>query len=324
MSLLVIAGLLYASAFLVLFFYPQLLHKPPPYKVCQRMLQGNNVKIVPHRGGLFENYENSLKAFAHCKNMGAFGVELDVHRTKDGLMVVCHDDHLNRITGQKELVSELNYTEIGPYLDEISPVYTDATFKKVNVEKERPPLFEEVLKLLKDSDVLVNVDVKSNKPEDIADTCRLIVKHGFQDKAIVGCKNEARCKQVMHSIGIDLPVFFNVREVLKILIGIMFLTLPFLSFKADHMAITGIFESMKSDSNTGSSILVRFGVKFSALFTPVMPLVNWHMNRRGIPVSYWTLNTEKDFRTAIWLGTNAIMTDRPTLLRKYLTREQLL
>jgi len=287
------------------------------------MVQGSNIKIVPHRGGLFENYENSLKAFAHCKNIGAFGVELDVHRTKDGQMIVCHDHHLLRITGQNELTTDLHYSEVAPYLNEISPVYTDNTFKKVNSEKERPPLFEDVLKLLKDSDIFVNVDVKSNTAEDIVDTCKLIAKHGFQDRAIVGCNNEAKCKQVLQSIGMDLPVFFNVREVFKVLFGIIFLTLPFLSFKADHLGITGIFESMKRDANHGASAVVRFGVQFTAIFTPVMPLVNWHMKRRGIPVSYWTLNTEKDFKAAIYLGANCIMTDRPTLLKEFLIREKL-
>jgi glycerophosphoryl diester phosphodiesterase len=324
MSLLLIAGLLYAAAFLVLFIYPQLLHKPPHHRICQRMVAGNNVKIVPHRGGLFENYENSLKAFAHCKRMGAFGVELDVHRTKDGQMIVCHDKHLLRITGQKELVSELNYSEIGLYLDEIHPVYTDTTFKKVNDEKERPPLFEDVLKLLKDSDIFVNVDVKSNQVIDIVDTCKLIAKHGYHDRAIIGCNNEVKTKQVLQSLGMDLPVFFNVREVFKLLLGIIFLVLPFLSFKAEHMGVTGVFESMKRDANHGASAVVRFGVRFTSLFNPIIPLVNWHMRRRGIPVTYWTLNTENDFRSAIRLGACCIMTDRPTLLREFLAREKLL
>jgi len=323
MSLLLIAGLCYATAFLILFVYPQILHKPPPYKVCQRMVQDKGIKIVPHRGGLFENYENSLKAFAHCKSIGAFGVELDVHRTKDGHIIVCHDHHLLRITGQKSLTTDLNYSEVGPYLDEISPVYTDTTFKKVNAEKEKPPLFEDVLKFLKDTNIFINVDVKTNLEEDIADTCKLIAKFGFKDRAIIGCNNEAKCRKVVNSLGMDLPIFFNVREVFKMLFGIIFLTLPFLSFKADHLGITGVFESMKRDANHGASAVVRFGVKFTALFNPVMPLVNWHMKRRGIPISYWTLNTEKDFKAAIDLGANCIMTDRPTLLKEYLIRERL-
>jgi glycerophosphoryl diester phosphodiesterase len=48
-------------------------------------------EIVAHRGTPRERRENTLAAFAHALEQGADGIELDVHRTVDGVVVVHHD-----------------------------------------------------------------------------------------------------------------------------------------------------------------------------------------------------------------------------------------
>jgi glycerophosphoryl diester phosphodiesterase len=49
------------------------------------------VLVVAHRGARREAPENTLEAFAAARRLGADGVELDVHRTADGTLVVHHD-----------------------------------------------------------------------------------------------------------------------------------------------------------------------------------------------------------------------------------------
>lgn len=77
--------------------------------------------------------ENSLKAFERAVEQG-FGIELDVRLSKDGEIVVFHDDTLTRVAGSDKKVRELTLSE----LRELSLLGTD----------EKIPLFSEVLSLV--------------------------------------------------------------------------------------------------------------------------------------------------------------------------------
>ena len=55
-------------------------------------------KILAHRGASGYAPENTLEAFALAAELGADGVELDVHLTSDGEMVVIHDETVDRTT----------------------------------------------------------------------------------------------------------------------------------------------------------------------------------------------------------------------------------
>lgn len=48
-----------------------------------------------------------------------FSLELDLHKTKDGKFILIHDSDLKRITGQDELVENLNYEDILPVKDNV-------------------------------------------------------------------------------------------------------------------------------------------------------------------------------------------------------------
>ncbi len=68
--------------------------------------------ILGHRGARFRAPENSLESFKNAIKCGADGVELDVHLTKDGKLVVIHDSDLRRITGEKTFIKSLTLSEI--------------------------------------------------------------------------------------------------------------------------------------------------------------------------------------------------------------------
>lgn len=77
-----------------------------------------------HRGGLKENPENTMAGVEYViKNN--ISLELDIQKTKDGKYILCHDSYLHRLTGQKNYVYELNYSEIEPLLDNIYNSYDD-------------------------------------------------------------------------------------------------------------------------------------------------------------------------------------------------------
>lgn len=81
-------------------------------KKFQEMYHEDFFKGVAHRGlhdG--EKTENGMKAFQNAINHG-LAFEYDIHLTKDGELVVCHDAELERTTGKKGIIEELTLKEI--------------------------------------------------------------------------------------------------------------------------------------------------------------------------------------------------------------------
>ena len=57
------------------------------------------VRIIGHRGASASHPENTIEAFRAAAEQGAHGIELDVRRTADDVLVVYHDAHLRRRPG---------------------------------------------------------------------------------------------------------------------------------------------------------------------------------------------------------------------------------
>lgn len=70
------------------------------------------MQAIAHRGAKGYLPENTLPAFAKALEMGAYGIELDVHLSKDGQIFVFHDEHTERLTGCEGLFSEMSAAEI--------------------------------------------------------------------------------------------------------------------------------------------------------------------------------------------------------------------
>ena len=68
--------------------------------------------VIAHRGACHEAIENTWRAFELTKNMGAHRVELDVRLLKDGEMVVCHDDSLERVFSRKSQISQMTREDL--------------------------------------------------------------------------------------------------------------------------------------------------------------------------------------------------------------------
>ena len=67
----------------------------------------NSVLVVAHRGDWRNFPENSLEGIENAIKMGVDIVELDVQRTQDGVLILMHDETLNRTTTGKGKVSEV-------------------------------------------------------------------------------------------------------------------------------------------------------------------------------------------------------------------------
>ena len=78
--------------------------------------------IIGHRGAKGIAPENSLFGFKKAIELGIDGIELDVHLTKDGKLIVIHDMDLKRLTGLKIPINQLTFKELKEY--DISKFFT--------------------------------------------------------------------------------------------------------------------------------------------------------------------------------------------------------
>ena len=65
-----------------------------------------------HQGGAWESPSSTLYAVAHALEAGATGIELDVHATADGELVVCHDATVDRTTAAHGTISSFTLAEL--------------------------------------------------------------------------------------------------------------------------------------------------------------------------------------------------------------------
>lgn len=71
-----------------------------------------NSKVIAHRGLSGIELENSIAAFVAAGNRSYYGIETDVHVTKDGKFVVFHDDKTNRVGDVDVVIEESTYDEL--------------------------------------------------------------------------------------------------------------------------------------------------------------------------------------------------------------------
>ena len=127
---------------------------------------------IAHRG-LHDSVctENGLNAFKKAIENG-FAFELDIHITKDGQLVVCHDDDLKRTTGKEGIIEELTLAEI-----------------KENyrlLDGEEVPTFQEVLDLNKEQRlIVVELKVHEGNYNPLAKAAKAALKQIKDKKKIV-------------------------------------------------------------------------------------------------------------------------------------------
>jgi len=109
-------------------------------------------KIQAHRGASAYRPENTLEAFSLAVEQKADGIELDVHLSKDGYIVVAHDERLERVSNGDGLIKDHT-------LDELKALNFNKLFPDQPIC--RIPTLAEVYGLVKDASVTVNVELKT-------------------------------------------------------------------------------------------------------------------------------------------------------------------
>lgn len=109
-------------------------------------------KIFAHRGSAGTHPENTMAAFTEAYEVGADGIELDVQFTKDNKLAVIHDATVDRTTDGKGKVRD--YT-----LQELQKLSAGSWFSS-KYKHEKIPSLTEVLKWIKDKELMLNIELK--------------------------------------------------------------------------------------------------------------------------------------------------------------------
>lgn len=142
------------------------------------------MKVYAHRGYSGKYPENTMLAFRKAVEVGCDGVEMDVQLSKDGEVVIIHDELLDRTTDGKGYVKD----------------YTLAELKKFDASKVRPgeygfqeiPTFDEFCAWLKETDIVANVELKTSiiyYPEIEKKCVDIIRKYHIENKIIFSSFN---------------------------------------------------------------------------------------------------------------------------------------
>lgn len=122
---------------------------------------------VGHRGAAGLEPENTIRGFKRAVEIGVDQIELDVRFSKDGKIVVMHDEKTDRTTNIKGLVRDLTYEEL----------------KKADAGKgEKIPLLSDVFEFMKTNKVTVQIELKVPAAKEVV---QMISDYGFIERTCI-------------------------------------------------------------------------------------------------------------------------------------------
>lgn len=155
------------------------------------------MKNIAHRGFKGKYPENTMLAFKKAIEAGADGIEMDVHLTKEGELVIIHDELVDRTTDGSGLVKDKTLEELRSL--SASKLYPEC-------ENQQIPTLDEYLAWAADKDIITNIELKNS----IIDyhgieqkTYNLIKKYNLLDKIIISSFNHdslVRMKEIDQNI----------------------------------------------------------------------------------------------------------------------------
>ncbi|MGW1022591.1 glycerophosphodiester phosphodiesterase [Streptomyces sp. NPDC002577] len=250
--------------------------------------------VIAHRGASAEAPENTLAAVDRAAAMGFRWVENDVQRTKDGELVVIHDDSLKRTTNAEEVfpgrapwkVADFTAAEIAR-LDAGSwfgPEYAGA----------RVPTLKQYMKRLSHNHQKLVLEIKKPElyPGIEQQTLRVLRNEGWLDRAHVGSKLviqsfSARSVQTVHALQPDVKTGF--------------LGTP---ATADLPKYAEFADQINAEDTSISAAYV------SAIHALTGP------HGRPLEISTWTVDSAANARRAAGFGVDGIITNAPDVVRR--------
>ncbi|XP_070587234.1 lysophospholipase D GDPD3-like [Erythrolamprus reginae] len=283
---------------------PHLLHIPQRFP--RRCLHAS------HRGGSGERIENTLGAFNNAMSQETDLLELDCHITKDGIVVVSHDENLKRQTGHNINIFKTDYKDLPQYKSALEVTFSPGKIS-YGTDRQIPPL-EEVFKQFPETPI--NIEIKVDNDDLINKIANLVQKYershisiwaSFSDRILKKCQKANK----------DMPFVFSGKRVI-ILYSLWYLgLLPFVPLKESFLEFVLPSIINRTYFPVKKGMLGSLLAKFITKATMHKQLFK-HLEDRGIQTLLWVLNEEKDIDEAFSYGVCGVISDYPTLLREYL------
>jgi glycerophosphoryl diester phosphodiesterase len=251
------------------------------------ILENPRPVIFAHRGGAGLFPENTLYAFEQAVALGCSVLELDLHLTRDGQLVVCHDPTLERTTNGRGAIAQLSLREVQRF---------DAGFHFRDLGGDTPfrgqgftvPTFEQLLQALPDASF--NVELKVGGASEVV-FWRLVQKYRLEERVIVAARQQRSMDRFRALSRGQISTAATVREVLAFrgvtAAGLLPEALPFAALQIPPSAF-----HLQLINQTTVSAAHALGVKLHA----------------------FTIDDIGVARSLLALGVDGVMTDRPDRL----------
>jgi glycerophosphoryl diester phosphodiesterase len=262
-----------------------------------------------HQGGAWEGPSSTLYAVAAALEAGATAIELDVHATADGQLVVCHDPTVDRTTDGSGRIAELTYDE----LRALDNAYWWAPGADVSpgLEPSRYPYrgrapadrrfgvarLDEVLSEF--PGVLLNLDIKQTAPAVVPyeeALATLLRRHGRVDDVIVASFID-QATEAFSSFAPEIPT------------------------SAGTGAVANFYQSVRDGEEPVAMrhVALQVPADYSGM-TLVDEAFVQAAHHCGLAVHVWTIEDEPEMERLCRLGVDGIITDRPSALIGVLRR----
>lgn len=251
----------------------------------------NGCNVISHRGANLVAPQNTIEAFKKSIEIGCDGFETDIHLTKDGIPVVCHNFTIDETSNGTGAIKDMTLEELRRF---DFGKYKGAEFEGVKI----PTLdeFLEVSKELGDKMNVLDIELKSEIPgqagTELAEkTINAVKEHGLFDKLLISSFDPA-----------ILVVCKKIDKNCKT--GILYSPDRLSSLKIAARPVSFAKE-------IGADALHPFYMYVTRLYVE-------RAHRAGIQVNPWTVNKEINAKALIKLGVDGLITDDPGLMNKLL------
>lgn len=233
-----------------------------------------NTKMIAHRGVSGLATENTLSAFKAAGERSYFGIETDVHRTKDGKFVVFHDDNLKRMAGKDWVVEDTDFDALRAVkLFETRFYKSDDT----QIGDDGIPTLSEYIAICKQYNKTAVLELKNHfEKADIANILSEINGEGWLSHTVF--------------ISFDFENLVSVREIYPAA------TVQFLTGEVDN------FDALLDK-------LENHGFDWDAYHLTVTKALVENCHKRGIKVNVWTVDEEAAAKRLIKMGVDFITSD---------------
>lgn len=245
------------------------------FHTIQDAMESGETLVFGHRGSMAYAPMNTLAAFELAYKQGAAGIELDVHRSKDGCPVVVHDFTVDETTNGKGAVSDKSLAELKTL--DAGGWYSD------DFAGEQMPTLDEVFESLGNK-LLINIEVKSILPDDdglVQVTADCIARHQMQTRVLVSSFNP----HALQGFKRMLP---------DVMTG--FLYLPEMSVDVKPLLLDPPHQARHPHHSMIDKTYMRWA------------------KANHYYVNAWTVNSPERAKELKKLGVNAVITDHPDII----------